>query len=154
MVNGNEDSNFLSDNDSYRILRDNETRFKREDLSSESYTNSFSIKQDNATSFILTRYDKRYWNDVVSTEVSNRRDKLTCHNGWWTIVSDDTGRKATEGHTWRMQFDRRFTRLDNKDLVVHERYIYERTDWFILKDTRVEDTYHRYRFLRDSVGIK
>jgi hypothetical protein len=116
IVNGTEDTNFLADNDSFQVLRDNETRFKRVNLNPDSYANSFSIKQDNENLFILTRYDKRYWNDVVSTEVTSSRDKLACNNGWWTIPNDDTGDRYTEGHSSRMQFDRRFTRLDNKDL--------------------------------------
>ena len=149
IVDGAEDTNYSGDDDSFHILRNNQTRFKKIGLSSDDYKNSFLIKQKNETSFILTRYDKHYWNDVVSTEVSKSEDGLTCNKGWWAITKDDTGNKAAEGGAYRMQFDRQFTRLDNKDLVVHARYVYDTTNWFILKQTRVEDTFYRYRFIHD-----
>ena len=149
IVDGAEDTNYSGDDDSFHILRNNQTRFKKIGLSSDDYKNSFLIKQKNETSFILIRYDKHYWNDVVSTEVSKSEDGLTCNKGWWAITKDDTGNKAAEGGAYRMQFDRQFTRLDNKDLVVHARYVYDTTNWFILKQTRVEDTFYRYRFLHD-----
>jgi hypothetical protein len=151
MINGVEDTNYTSNDDSYRIVPGEQKKFKKTGQSSDKFKNSFVVTQNDQSSFVLTRYDKYYWNDVVSAEVSISKDKLTCNGGWWSIPTNDSGDSGTEGYSSRMRFDRQFTRLDNKDLVVHVRYVYERTDWLILKDIRVEDTYYRYRYLRDSI---
>lgn len=151
IVNEVEDTNYSGDDDSYRIVPGDQTKFKKSGQNSDNYKSSFVVTQKDESSFVLTRYDKYYWKDVVSAEVSFSKDNLTCINGWWSIPVVDTGDRYTEGHSSKMQFSRQFTRLDNKDLVVHVRYIHERTDWFILKDTRVEDTYYRYHFLKDSM---
>ena len=151
IVNGVEDTNFLDNNDSYRIAPKSQEEFKKTGEDSSKYSNSFAITQNDGSSFVLTRYDKYFWKDVVSAEVSTSKDKLTCNNGWWQIPTDDSGDTGTEGYASRMRFDRRFTRLDNNDLVVHVRYVHERTDWFILNYTRVDDTFYRYRFIRNSL---
>jgi hypothetical protein len=136
--------------ESYAVIGGDE-RYKKSELNQVDYMNSFSIQQQNAEEFNLTRLNKTYYtaiksdSPVVTGKVNKAIDGLKCIDGWW-VISTGVYDGSAEGHLLKMSGFKRFTRLNNRDLVVHARDLFKRTDLFIFTKETVWDTFYRYEF--------
>ncbi len=127
-------------------------KFKKVDLEPSKFNDNFILKQENTEQFTLVRQNKNYWEPqadlsapVIAETISKASDGLICKNGWWELPVDDF-KTDNEGSALSRSSKIRFTRLNNNDLIIYDKSVDKRTDFFIITQTTVWDTYLRFKF--------
>jgi hypothetical protein len=127
-------------------------RLKKINANPEDYKDGFVIRQENIEQLRMIRLNKNEWEAVANSEapvleefITKAKDGLRCNNGWWELPGKSFS-GDNEGSPISFSFRRRFTRLENNDLIVHSHDTTKRTDLFIFSNTTVWDHFSKYRF--------